>query len=131
MESSKINDLKGRIVSLEMELSILEQDIASVETDLCYLDVMQKDLNYNLDLLKKGEIVSVITAYKLSKDQLENVRLKTIELKNLKIKINNKINMVASSKKHYMDQFKQNDCEIENNVLKFRNNVLNFKKVQK
>ena len=118
MKKNNSEDIKGLIVGLEMKLSILEQDLKSIETDLCYLDTMYQDLNYNLNILKKDEIISVFSAYRLSQEQLKDVNKKIIEFKNTKLKLLRQIDQVTVNKNHYLDQF-NSDIQ-KNNIIPFK-----------
>lgn len=79
------DDDRGMLLSIEMELSLLEQDLNRFETLYANQEIKNKELEYNLSFLKKNKVVASIKGYKTSIIELK----KGIEISN---KLSNQIN---------------------------------------
>jgi hypothetical protein len=88
---SNTDDIRGEILGLEMEISLYQHDLKRIEIDSYYLDKIQRDLMYNIDFLRRGEIISVLMEYQKSIEALKNVRTQIIDLRNKKQELETQI----------------------------------------
>jgi len=89
-----------------METNLLEHDLNRIEIDLFYLDRLQRDLTYNINLLRRDDIVAVLPEYKKSMEALEEVRTNIIKFSNLRKKLQNSIDSNLKKYDLYLTQFK-------------------------
>jgi secreted Zn-dependent insulinase-like peptidase len=97
-------ELNNIILGIEMNLSLLEQDLDVVESNLSYLSKIQKDLIYNINLHKTGKVISVMSEYKKSIYELKMVRDEMIKYNNFKKNIVIKMNDYIKSYDRYLDE---------------------------
>jgi len=115
----RLNDLRGIIIGLRMEMSLLETDLSRIEVDLFYLDKMQRDLIYNLNLLKSNEVISVISEYKKSLEALREVRKKIISIKHTRQYLQASIKDKNKQCDYYYNQLDKKVNE-QSRVLQFK-----------
>jgi len=119
----KLNDLRGMMVGLKMETSLLEQDLSKIEVDLFYLDKIQRDLIYNINLLKRDDIISVMSEYQKSVLALKEVRRQILKFRFLRQDLQKSINHKIKQCEYYLNQFEE-ECRYSNKVLKFKKREL-------
>jgi hypothetical protein len=100
-----LNKLRGKIIGLEMEVSILQQDLEYIELDLVYLNKICEELQYNLEFLKKNSITVTLDSYSLSLDQLKAARERILELKTLKRQLMQSLESTIEEQLKYIDIF--------------------------
>lgn len=83
-KKSKIDELRGKLMGLEMALQMLEDDLDTINANLAYLEKLRKDLVYNINLHRSGKVITVVTEYKKSIDELEVVRAEIVKFQNHK-----------------------------------------------
>jgi hypothetical protein len=115
----RLDNIKGMVVGLEMETNLLEHDLGRIEVDLFYLDKMQRDLVYNINLLKRDDIVSVISQYRKSVDALREVRKQIIKFRYLRQDLQKNIESRLKQCEYYLEQFKR-ECENNHKLLQFK-----------
>lgn len=103
----KLNELRGTILGLEMEMNLLEHDLNRIEVDLFYLDKLQRDLTYNINLLKRDDIVAVLPEYRKSVSALKEVRGNIIKFNNLRQKIQKSIDTKLKQYDFYFNEFEK------------------------
>ena len=86
-----MNNLRGELLGIEMELSVIEADLTEVDRQLLYLDAIQSDLIYNLKFLRRDDVVAVMTSYNQSITQLKEVQGKILKYRSLKKKLHEKM----------------------------------------
>jgi DNA repair ATPase RecN len=97
----KLKKIRKTLAKITDEMDILCQDLEAIETDLMYLDKLQKDLNYNIKLLKQDEIITVITAYEQSVNQLNLVNTQITVFTSLKKQLKKRIREVIQHCEEY------------------------------
>lgn len=117
-----ISKIRGNVLGIEMALSILEDDLSFVEEKLSFLTKVEEDLIYNIDFLRKPEIISVMSEYHKSITELKVIRKEIIKNRNLKIKIQKDIEKNMKSYDYYMDKLEQayKDMEEDKVILLFK-----------
>lgn len=83
----KLKALHDRLIGLEMELDIREQDLQAIDKDLCYLHKLKETLIENLQILKKEKIVVMAKQYKQAVSELAHVMRLINEKTSLKAQI--------------------------------------------
>lgn len=74
----ELKQMKDRIASLEVDLSICQKNIEKYERDLRYLYSSKSTLSHNLQLLKNEQIVTTMVEYSKLTDELEYVTNKIL-----------------------------------------------------
>lgn len=117
-----MNNLRGELLGIEMELSVIEADITEVEHQLMYLEAMQNDLIYNLELLRRPEIVAAINAYNQSIVQLKEVQSRILHYRSLRLKLNGKMDKYEKMQYQAYDDLESiySQLEKEKTILIFR-----------
>lgn len=70
----QIDQLRAKLLGIEMKLSLAEQDLVEVKNSLLYLRGMEKDLIFNLQLHKDPDMVITMKGFAKSRKQLTQVR---------------------------------------------------------
>lgn len=110
------------VLGIEMNLSLLEDDLDIATRQLCYLHKIEDDLMYNINLHKSGAVISVAKEYKKSIDELGMVRKEIIKHRNqintIKIRIEKKL----ESYEYYLSELESafDDLNREPVILLFR-----------
>lgn len=118
----KLKDLQSRLLGLELDLDLIEQDIENIDADINYLNLVEEETSYNIKILKKEKIIADLKTYRQSCQKLSHVRQKTEELirkkNSLQIKLNKKINL----KNHYDKEWETllKEMEEERVILIFK-----------
>lgn len=99
----KLKRLRDTIVGLEMELSIVEQDLIVVTSDLNYLHEMENTLLENLKILKKEKVIAMASQYKKSINELEDVRSAIRKRVNVKINLDRRLEIAVRRHKTYTE----------------------------
>jgi hypothetical protein len=119
-EPKEIVDLRGKILSMEMEINLLSKDIEKLETEFFYVKKKIELSHENLVFLKEREVVVSISEYKKIKKEHINsfYYLKKVESKIMQLtkelskkEINYKYELIR-----FEDLFR----------LQFRSNILEF-----
>lgn len=113
--SKKLINIRGTIVGLKMELALLEQDLNKIEVDLFYLDKLQRDLVYNIQILKRDDVISVITEYRKSLEVLKEVRRKILKFRFMRQNLQDTIDKKMKQYDYYFEQLQNT-----NKVLPFK-----------
>lgn len=100
-----------------MNLSLIEDDLDEVNVNLIYLSKIQEDLIYNVNLHRSGRVITVITEYQKSLNELELIKLKIIELKNSRIFLKTEMEKKLKSYDYYLDQYEKIYNELEEPVV--------------
>jgi len=119
----KIYKLRGEVLGLEMALKLLEDDIDAVVESLMILRRLEADLEYNIDFLKKPEIISMVVEYKKSIDELKIVKKEISQYISLQNKLDAKMEKKLKSYEYYI-----NELEIAYKELEKEPVILIFKR---
>lgn len=119
----RFRDLKGMLVGIEMDLKLLKSDLIAFNNDIFLLKELKNELEYNIDFLKKPKIISKITEYKKSVDQLEKVNKKLIKVTRSKKDVMDKILKKHESYEYYHEEYRKVYLDIEKDPV-----ILVFKK---
>lgn len=95
------------MLGIEMNLSLLEQDLDVIDRNLKYLNQIKNDLLFNIKLHKSGRVITMITEYRKSIEELKSVEKEIINCKNNQISIKQKLNIQQQSHDKYMKEFEQ------------------------
>lgn len=74
MDELKLKMLRSSLVSLEIEMSIIEKDMDFIVYDIEYLEKIKGTLTQNKKILKSQKIVSMASSYKKTVMDIENVK---------------------------------------------------------
>ena len=121
-DKQKFKDLAGRLIAMEIELNLMEQDLLSYNEDIAYMSKLVDTLIDNITLLKKPEIITVASEYKKSIVELDFVRKKLEKMTSLRNKIANRLDKLQREyeliAKEYENEYRNR--EKEKVVLLFR-----------
>jgi hypothetical protein len=114
------NSLSSKVLAIEMELNLAEQDLDSLSADSAYLEKLANTLTHNIDFLKKeAKIVSAIE-YKRACVELAHVGTKIRSLSNQICQVEKSIERKMLALDYYYKLFDM-EYELESNkVLLFR-----------
>jgi len=118
----KVEELRGIMLGLEMNLKLLDDDLEEVIKNLIHLKKIESDLIYNINLHRSGKVITVVKEYKRSIDELKVVEEEIVKHKNFKDSIEKKIDKKLKSYDYYLNEFEQayNNLNSEKVVLLFR-----------
>ena len=116
------SSLQSKILAIEMELSLIDNDLDVLRLDIIFFNNLLNDLVYNYNFLRKEAIIVKIHEYKRTAMELGVVESKIL-------KLNNNIDLVNKKAKRRMKELNilYNELEIESKV----DNVIYFKKRDK
>jgi hypothetical protein len=116
-ELKKLKRLRDTLVGLEMELSVLEQDLTAIRTDLNYLYKLQDDLEENIRILKKEKVIAMAEQYKKSIDELEKTKKLIRDRINIEIRTRRRFQTVERRYKTYNKDYKQLYKQVQNHKV--------------
>jgi predicted phage-related endonuclease len=108
-----------KIVETKIDIS---KTLIAIEQDLMHLGSVQEDLLYNINFLKQENIVTIISEYKKTIEQLKRIKQLIIEIKNMKLALQEKLDKEFKNNEYnYLNvEFKE---PIKSNIIKFRRRV--------
>lgn len=120
----RIKELQGVVLAIEMDLKLLDDDLDTVTKHITYLKRLENDLIYNINLHRSDQVISVVTEYKKSLNELDLVRQEMSKQKSKIAVIKNRIDRKMKAYDYYMQQFDQefNRLNSEPVILLFRRN---------
>ena len=113
-EIAELKHLKGCILGLEMDLTLIERDIIVVTNDIDFLKKMEKDLIFNIQLLRRKNVIAIASEYKRSIEELGRVQSDIKSYTDLKNKLNSDYSEKLKEYKKYMKSFKKLEADIKN-----------------
>jgi len=121
---ARIKKIRGEVLGLEMALKLIEDDLDVVLDRLMFLLRVEADLVYNIDLHRSNKVITVVSEYKKSIDELGNIRKEIIKHKNLKSQLQKKLEKKLESYSYYIDELEAayRDLESEQVILLFDRN---------
>ena len=119
---ARIKELRGVMLGLEMNLKLLDDDLGEVDKNLTYLHRLQSDLVYNINLHKSGKVITIMTAYKRSIDELELCRTEITKYRNFRSNIQKELDKKIESYDYYLSEYERSYDDLNNDavVLLFR-----------
>lgn len=115
----KIHEVSGALLGIEMELSLLDQDINFVKENLVLLNKIRETLEYNIDFLRQSHIIVNMNSYSQSISDLKRINKKIKENTHSQIKLDDKKKQKLQAYDYYMNLYTQQIEMIENNILPF------------
>ena len=109
----------GAILAIEMEINLLEGDLEAIEHDLAYLHAYRGTLVYNHIFLKRDKVVTSMFEYKRTNKELLQVDVKLLELRNLSVKVNRKMDIKLKALDFYHDLYEQEEIIESEKILLF------------
>lgn len=114
------NSLNSKVLAIEMELNLAEQDFDSLSADLAYLEKLGNTLTHNIDFLKREAKIVVATEYRRARVELAHVGTKIRSLSNQILQVEKSIERKMLALDYYYKLFDM-EYELESNkVLLFR-----------
>lgn len=115
-----LKKLISKLLSLEIERNVLNQDLNAINLDLTYLDSIKDDLIFNIRFLQGDDIVVIMKEYHRSINQLKEIRVKTIEIKDLQTNLQKKLDKKITEHENCFKKLEKKFYEQErHNILKF------------
>lgn len=121
-KNKKLKELQNRLLGIELDIDLIEQDIENIDADIIYLNLLEKESVYNIEFVKKKALVVNLKMHKQTCQKLEHIRSKIIELKSKKENLLNKLKQKLASKTYYDREWDVLHKEIEDDkvILIFR-----------
>jgi hypothetical protein len=82
MSNKEIQNIRGKILATELEISLIDNEIKRLELEKTYFSAMIESREANIEILKKREIICTIKGYKQSKEDLVFFKEKLINIDN-------------------------------------------------
>lgn len=126
----KIEDLRGVILGVEMDLKILEEDLFQINKDLKVLDKVQNELIYNINLHKSSKVITVIHEYQKSIKDLEEVKNLILIKRGLRNKVESKMENKMKSYDFYKLEYQREFDRLNSGsvILLFNKDIKNGKR---
>ena len=121
--SRLMNNVQAKLLGIEMDLNIAEEDLVEIDKNLTYYNSLRADLIYNLKMLKNPNIVVVISSYNQSIVELKEVQAKLLDYRNMKRKVNIKVERLEKVANGCYEEVESIHSEI-----KINKKILLFKK---
>ena len=123
-DSYELRKLRDIIVGLRMQIELLESDLVFVKGDLANLEVVRHNLKENIKILKRNDVVSMVSEYRRSKEGLIEIDMKIHRWKAKEDLIQCKIKLRNKDCDETLDSFTKLKKKIDENVvvLKFDKN---------
>ena len=105
MKNKRLKNLREyqeMVLGIEMNLKLLEDDLDTISRGIVYLTRLENDLIYNINLHRSNEVISVVTEYKRSVDELGEVRKRIAEHKSKKNTIETRLKKKLESYDYYI-----------------------------
>ena len=125
-KSSRIEEIAGTLMGLELSLKLLEDDIETVQSNIGYLEKIKEDLEYNISLHRSDKVITVVEGYKKSLDELKSVKKELTKFENSKKMLKRKMDEKLKTYDYYFEEYVK---EVEN--MKKETKILLFKKDKK
>jgi hypothetical protein len=122
----RLRELQNKLLGIELDLDLIEQDIENIDSDINYLILMEEETIYNINILKQDKIVADIKAYRLAWIKLVNIRTKISELRSKRSQLGIKLNNRVNAKDFYDREWDKMHREMEDEKV-----ILLFKKESK
>jgi len=122
----KLRDIQSRLLGIELDLDLIEQDLEEIVSDINYLILLDEETVYNINILKQHGIVADLKSYKQSWQKLAHIRSKVQELEIKKFTLVNKLNQKVVAKEFYDKEWDKLHREMEDDKV-----ILVFKKREK
>lgn len=113
-EIIELKQLKSGLLGLEMDLTLIERDLVIVANDIDFLKKMEKDLIFNVKLLRKKNVIAIASEYKKSVEELKEVQQDIEKYVNLKKQLAESYRKKHKEYKDNMKKFKQLEHDIKN-----------------
>ena len=125
-KSSRIEEIAGTLMGLELSLKLLEDDIETVQSSIGYLEKIKEDLEYNISLHRSDKVITVVEGYKKSLDELKSVKKELTKFENSKKMLKRKMDEKLKTYDYYFEEYVK---EVEN--IKKETKILLFKRDKK
>lgn len=122
----KLKELQNRLLGIELDLDLIEQDIEAIDGDINYLNLVEEETIYNINILKQDGIVADLKSYKQSWQKLAHIRTKVEDLKRKRGMLATKLKQRVASKEYYDKEWDNLHKEMEDEKV-----ILVFKKRKK
>jgi hypothetical protein len=122
----KLRDIQSRLLGIELDLDLIEQDLEEIVSDINYLILLEEETVYNINLLKQHGIVADLKSYKQSWQKLAHIRSKVEELGIKKFTFVTKMNQKVLAKEYYDKEWDELHRQMEDEKV-----ILVFKKRDK
>ena len=119
----KLRDIQSRLLGIELDLDLIEQDLEEIVSDINYLILLEEETVYNINLLKQHGIVAELKSYRQSWQKLAHIRSKVQELGIKKFTFVTKMNQKVLAKEYYDKEWDELHRQMEDEKV-----ILVFKK---
>lgn len=119
-ESVEVRELRGKILGMEMELNILSRDLDAHKTQLFYNLREKKQIDENINFLKKSKAAVSLSEYKKIKQQKSLIEMRIKYYKQKIQPLEQILNRKEDCHKKEIERFH------EIYRMQFTNNILEF-----
>ena len=125
-KSSRIEEIAGTLMGLELSLKLLEDDIETVQSIIVYLEKIKEDLEYNINLHRSDKVITVVEGYRKSLNELKSVKKELKRFENSEKTLKRKMDEKLKTYDYYFEEYVK---EVEN--MKKQTKILLFKRDKK
>lgn len=125
-KSSRIEEIAGTLMGLELSLKLLEDDIETVQSSIVYLEKIKEDLEYNINLHRSDKVITVVEGYRKSLNELKSVKKELKRFENSEKTLKRKMDEKLKTYDYYFEEYVK---EVEN--MKKQTKILLFKRDKK
>lgn len=119
-ESKEVKELRGKLLGMEMELSIISKDLERFKIELSYNIKMQNSINENIYFLKNSKAAVSLSEFKKIKQQK---KLVDTRVKYYIQKIQPLQQMLDSKESYHKKEIERFEHMYR---MQFKNNILEF-----
>ena len=125
-KSSRIEEIAGTLMGLELSLKLLEDDIETVQSSIVYLEKIKEDWEYNINLHRSDKVITVVEGYRKSLNELKSVKKELKRFENSEKTLKRKMDEKLKTYDYYFEEYVK---EVEN--MKKQTKILLFKRDKK
>ena len=125
-KSSRIEEIAGTLMGLELSLKLLEDDIETIQSSIVYLEKIKEDLEYNINLHRSDKVITVVEGYRKSLNELKSVKKELKRFENSEKTLKRKMDEKLKTYDYYFEEYVK---EVEN--MKKQTKILLFKRDKK
>jgi len=112
-------ELRKKLFDIEVSLHLTQEDMQEISIKLIVLNRLHKDLIYNIDLHRSGNVATSMNEYKKTLLDLTKTREEIHKILNLQKQLEDKLNKLVVNHDYYNGQYETVSAfEDTNKVLK-------------
>lgn len=122
---NQVDRLRKKLFDTEVSLHFTQEDMHEVSFRLLVLNKLYKDLIYNVDLHRSGNVITSINGYKKTLEDIEKTGKEIEKMSGLQRKLEEKLAKLVIAHTHYSSLYEST------NVFEETNKVLSMEDYEK